>query len=726
MKKIGFLCLFSAAFLLNSADFLIDRYGQFAHIDYEGKVKSDEELLADVEADKQFYNSFKLPDRTFWGSIPGSREKYGLTATGFFHLQKIPALRNRVMLVDPEGNLYFHLGVCSAMPGNEFTMVYKRENVYEWLPTAQDPKFKTARWGHCASFYLVNWLRKFGSYDEVEWQKTIVERLRRFGFNAFGEFTAVFPGNDKLGFAFTKCIERYWSDKRFTLVGSGFIDPFAETTPAILEDIFTKRTKPFLKNPALIGYYTENEVNYPRMMELLLQKTDASPAKAEFADFMQKRYKNDIAAFNKNWKTSFSSFSGLKSAALKTAGKESQEDAKAYERHHFDTYYRILSTALKKADPDHLFLGERILPGQIRNDLIISTMSKYVDAFSANYYCDGYLTKEVLHMIETSGKPIMLSEWSFGSPEQGLFGVRNLKNKQEVAEHYRRYVENAAATPGVLGVQWFCLLDESNTGRGWDNYFGERCNTGFFNVCDRPYKQLARAAHIANNNVYPIIEGKLRPVPTRRYPRLIEAWWRADGNVKKLSNAKLDLNMDKYSKESAGTVKTSYLTFKDTKNQPAQIRYGWDENHFFIYVRVADRTPAYNRSRDILADDSVEIFLGEDPRVSGPMLPADRQLIVRVNRKKMDHEWRCHGKKVQTDSVPQMVCRESNDGSSYEVEIAVPWKETAIKPAAGEKFLFDVIVNIGDRGKIRERLIYNGGEYNDLRRDYWGTCILQN
>ena len=107
MKKTAVLSLFIAVFCLNGADFLIDRYGQFAHLDYENKVTSDEQLLADVEADKAYYGSFKLPDRTFWGSIPGSKEKYNLTATGFFHLEKIPALRNRVMLVDPDGNLYF-------------------------------------------------------------------------------------------------------------------------------------------------------------------------------------------------------------------------------------------------------------------------------------------------------------------------------------------------------------------------------------------------------------------------------------------------------------------------------------------------------------------------------------------------------------------------------------------------------------------------------------------
>ena len=95
MRKIYIAALFGlACAAASSADFFIDRYGQFADMDFPGKVKSDKELQADVEADKKYYGSFKPEKRTFWGSIPGSKEKYGLKATGFFHLEKVKALNN--------------------------------------------------------------------------------------------------------------------------------------------------------------------------------------------------------------------------------------------------------------------------------------------------------------------------------------------------------------------------------------------------------------------------------------------------------------------------------------------------------------------------------------------------------------------------------------------------------------------------------------------------------
>ena len=111
MKKILLFLAAASSLSLSAAGIVIDRYGQFKKLNFPEKVTSDAQLKADVEADKAYYVSFKRPERTFWGGLPGSKEKYGLKATGFFHLEKIKALNNREMLVDPEGNLYFHIDI---------------------------------------------------------------------------------------------------------------------------------------------------------------------------------------------------------------------------------------------------------------------------------------------------------------------------------------------------------------------------------------------------------------------------------------------------------------------------------------------------------------------------------------------------------------------------------------------------------------------------------------
>ena len=97
MKKALLLFGISAfAAVLSGAEFQIDRFGQFVDLEFPEKVRSEEELKADMAKDKAYYDSFPIPERTFYGSLPGSREKYGLTATGFFHLEKVAALNGSI------------------------------------------------------------------------------------------------------------------------------------------------------------------------------------------------------------------------------------------------------------------------------------------------------------------------------------------------------------------------------------------------------------------------------------------------------------------------------------------------------------------------------------------------------------------------------------------------------------------------------------------------------
>jgi hypothetical protein len=373
-KSFLFLTVF-AAVSLSAAEVIIDRYGQFKKLDFPGKVTDDAQLKADIEADKVYYASFKRPERTFWGGLPGSKEKYGLKATGFFHLEKIKALNNREMLVDPEGNLYFHIGMCSTQPGNEFTRVAGREQIYEWLPEEKG-KFKPARLGVTASFYIANWIRKFGSFDRAQWQGVMLERCRQLGFNSHAAFTSIFGDNLKYGFAVTPCIERFQRLQPFRKVNEKFIDPFDEYNIPLLEKAFERTTKRYKGKPEVIGYYTENETFYTTVISDIFRCTKPMKVKQHLAVFMKERYKNDIAAFNKNWNSAFQSFNEIVTAELKANTPAANRDAAAFEELFFETYYKLVRNTLNKLSPGHLFLGERFLMGQTHNSAVMKAMGK--------------------------------------------------------------------------------------------------------------------------------------------------------------------------------------------------------------------------------------------------------------------------------------------------------------------------------------------------------------
>jgi hypothetical protein len=106
---------------------LVDEFGQSAREDWPQKVKSAAGLAADVEAEKAYYENLHPPALDAFGGLPGSREKLGLQATGFFHVEK---KEEHWLLVDPAGNAFFHLGLCGASPSDDYTLVKGRE-----LPT---------------------------------------------------------------------------------------------------------------------------------------------------------------------------------------------------------------------------------------------------------------------------------------------------------------------------------------------------------------------------------------------------------------------------------------------------------------------------------------------------------------------------------------------------------------------------------------------------------------
>ncbi|MEI7948435.1 MAG: hypothetical protein WCJ02_17170, partial [bacterium] len=97
---------------------LVDSLGQTTQRDYPGKIKDASELKADVGTEAAYYASLTPPNRNHFGGLSGSGAKLGLKKTGFFHVEsKKVGTRDVWVMVDPEGDAFFHLGVCTFGPG---------------------------------------------------------------------------------------------------------------------------------------------------------------------------------------------------------------------------------------------------------------------------------------------------------------------------------------------------------------------------------------------------------------------------------------------------------------------------------------------------------------------------------------------------------------------------------------------------------------------------------
>ena len=240
---------------------IVDRFGQWVKVDFPAKVKSEAELMSDAVEERDWLESLRPAATDRFGGLPGSGEKFGLKATGFFHVGQVARSGGGFtdVLVTPEGNAFFQLGVCGISPCDDFTTVSGRESIYEWLPGSA-PAFLSARRDDdpgVASFYLANTIRKYGKpYSLDSHFGRWIDRLRAWGFNSAGAFNTIPPVASKKWFPYVEFVPV--PAPRLGNLGVVW-DPFAPGLAARFDAAYAESVAPRASDPLLIGYFISNE-----------------------------------------------------------------------------------------------------------------------------------------------------------------------------------------------------------------------------------------------------------------------------------------------------------------------------------------------------------------------------------------------------------------------------------------------------------------------------------
>ena len=694
----------------------VDRFGQPKTLDFPGKIKDEAELKADLSADRAYYDSLTPPPVAAWGGMPGSREKFRLKATGFFRLDKV---RGRDVLVTPEGDLFFQLGVCTVSPGDDYTYIRGREQIYEWLPRYES-EYQSAFRGHWAtdfSFYLANRIRKTGRPHELDgWKKEQIFRLRKWGFNSDGAFTAYTPVNRAEKFGRTPELYKYSA-----LVGD-IGDPFDDETRRILDEKYAAIAA-FREDPTIIGYFLANEQPYGDLLRKVPGFDGRTAAKRELVKLLERQY-GVIDRFNAAWNLKASDFAALNDLPLPVQTPAAREDMERFSRHFFDAYFGLIARTFRKYDPNHLLLGARFLPANVGVEAAVEACGRYCDVFSINYYTRSIEPEFLEKVHRLSGRPLLLSEWSYGTAEQGLAGgVIDTRNQVERGYAYRSYAETAASLPFVVGCQWFAYLDQALTGRYFQHYNGECMNIGLINVADRPFKEFLAEAMKTNYRIYELKLGEAAPFS-----------WRDDGHAgnrplkslqipRALPGHKVDGVKTPWPGRPSERLDGSCLVVgADAGGSGADFWLCWDERYLYLYAEVMDATPARNSRRggELWQSDCLELFIGgESPERAGPLLFTDRQLLLSAGAPD-GGSWfvnQPEQPEVQVVIVPR--------GDGYSVEAGIPWKALQIKPEPGRRFRFDLGLDDGNDGPRRLRqFMWSGTADNSAVRTRWGNAVL--
>lgn len=447
---------------------LVDEFGQWNLGDYEGKIKSEQQLRKEWNIEDKEIVSTKPYNYSKFGGYLNAKVK----ATGFFRTEKIDG---HWWFVDPQGCLFLSVGVDCVNPGGGGNAINldKRRNLYKELPPAGIGY--NAERPNVASFGTWNLFRRYGKDYPSKSKELIIKRMDKWGLNTIANWssTEVTALNKK---AFMMQLQGLGTEGALM----GLADVYAPEYAPKLDAACKSFVEPLRNNPWVIGYFVANEPAWleqeDRLCQLILDGQDR-PIKRELKKFL--------------------------------AANDAPERRKQFIYNTFRIFLETVNKTVKRYDPNHLNLGMRF--GHVPDKEVQAICKDAFDVFSFNCY-DLFPPKEFMdQIIEGTGLPMIIGEYHFGTVDRGMAqSLWQVNSQLERGVAYRYYTERAYSHPGLIGTAYFQWADQDLTGRN----DGENYNCGLVDVTDRPYQHQVEAMMETAKRLYDIHIGKEKPTNT--------------------------------------------------------------------------------------------------------------------------------------------------------------------------------------------------------------------
>jgi len=212
---------------------------------------------------------------------------------------------------------------------------------------------------------------------------------------------------------------------------------------------------------------------------------------------------DDLDRFNRTWGTDYPTWERLTAVGRwdKLLQPETQPDELAALNDGFvcrvaAQYFRVCHEAIRQHDPNHLIMGCRFAGYAPRP--VIESMGDYVDVVSYNNYDVLPPEDRLCEIHEWTGKPVLLTEFSFKAQDSGLPNTHGagepVATQQDRADHYARYVKALVKLPYMVGFHWFKYADQPAEGR----FDGENSNYGLVRLDDTAYTELTERMQAVN------------------------------------------------------------------------------------------------------------------------------------------------------------------------------------------------------------------------------------
>lgn len=392
----------------------------------------------------------------------GGRTDISAPATGFFYTKKIG---DRWWAIDPEGHAYFHKAVVDLQPN-------------------EGPKGKAA-------------LQKLYG-DHATWMAKTHGYLLFQGFNGAGAWSQVdlirhSPLQERHPLAYTinlDVMSSYGKQRGGMHADVGHAGYLHDVIFAFDPDFATFADKyikakvaQYADDPALFGYFSDNEMPVRRSnLDHYLELPHDEPGYQAAKKWMDEHHASHTT-------------------------DELRAQFLAYE---VDTYASIISAALHKYDPHHMYIGCRFTGETEHAPEAFAALGKYADAISVNYYNSWTPDFTLMRSWEESAhKPIMITEWYTKAVDSGMPNKTGagwlVRTQADRGAFYQNYALALIESKIVVGWHWFKFQDNDP-----DDPKAEAsnrdANKGIVNINFQPYVPLVDRMRPLNLNAYALAD----------------------------------------------------------------------------------------------------------------------------------------------------------------------------------------------------------------------------
>ncbi|MFZ4621744.1 MAG: agarase [Bacteroidota bacterium] len=389
----------------------------------------------------------------------GGRLDTKVEATGFFYPKKVG---DRWWLVDPEGHLFIHKAVVTVKPGTS----EKQNSIL---------------------------FKRFGS--NRKWLDSTSQLLTEIGFNGTGNWSdadLIKESPNHLIYTRGFNFMAGYGKKR----GGTFQQPGHTGYPNDLIFVFDPEFEQYCDTEAaeamnykneksLLGYFSDNEMPFPNdALDRYLKLGEKDPGYRAAKEWL--------------------------SAKQIAVSAISDAERNAFLAYMSGRYFSIVSKAIKKYDPNHLYLGCRFHGDIIKKRPVFESAGKFMDAVSVNYY-DVWTPENdrLVKWSEWSGKPILITEWYTKAEDSGLKNQTGagwiVPTQKDRGYFYQNFTLALLESKVVVGWHWFKYQDNDPTDKKADPSNAD-ANKGIVDNNFTPYYPLLEEMKEVNTNVYGIID----------------------------------------------------------------------------------------------------------------------------------------------------------------------------------------------------------------------------